>query len=335
VQNYVLRHAKVLNLPFVSFQELLICMVKNPLFGQSGAGFQLILFLSLVLLGLILSMLAGVLLSMAFYGLGFDELGNLMNMGSETALKAGRLIQVVSQTGIFIIPPLIFALLVHPSLSQKLGFDRNARIAQYAAFVLLMFACLPLIHELAEINKNIQLPQSFAGMEQWMQQKETEAKELTDFFLGVTSIRGLMFNLFMIALLPSIGEELLFRSVLQPLLGRIFRNIHVGIILAALLFSLMHLQFYGLIPRFVLGLFLGYAYLWTGSIWVPMVMHFVNNASAIIVFYLAHNGYINVNMDEFGSGGGAGMLAISLVLCTGLLVFAYRASRHNRTERLS
>ncbi len=298
-------------------------MFRNPIFAHTGSGFQLILFMALVLFGALLSILAGILLSMFFFGLGIADIGAAMQSNTELGLQSGRLMQVISQLGMFVLPPFLFALMVSPSLTSYLGFKNKSSLTHYIAMLLLMFACLPLIHGLAEMNQSISLPGSLAGLEQWMQEKEQQAKEMTEFFLGVTTIGGLLFNLFMIAVMPAIGEELVFRSVLQPLLARLFRNAHVGVILSALVFSLMHFQFYGLIPRFVLGLFLGYAYLWTRSIWIPIFMHFINNAAAIIVYYLWHNGHIAVDMDNFGSGGGWFAFVLSAILCLAMLYYIY------------
>jgi uncharacterized protein len=298
-------------------------MFRNPIFAHTGSGFQLTLFMALILFGALLSILAGTMLSMFFFGLGIADLGAAMQSNTELGLQSGRLMQVMSQLGMFVLPPFLFALMVAPSLTAYLGFKNKSSLTHYIPMLLLMFAALPLIHGLAELNHSISLPESIAGLEEWMKQKEEQAKEMTEFFLGVTTIGGLLFNLFMIAVMPAIGEELVFRSVLQPLLARLFRNAHVGVILSALVFSLMHFQFYGLIPRFVLGLFLGYAYLWTRSIWIPIFMHFVNNAAAIIVYYLWHNGHIAVDMDNFGSGGGWFAVVLSAVFCLALLYYTY------------
>jgi uncharacterized protein len=298
-------------------------MFRNPIFVHTGSGFQLILFMALVLFGALLSILAGILLSMFFFGLGIADIGTAMQSNTELGLQSGRLMQVISQLGMFVLPPFLFALMVAPSLTSYLGFKNKSSLTHYVPMLLLMFAALPLIHGLAELNQSISLPESMAGLEEWMKQKEQQAKEMTEFFLGVTTNGGLLFNLFMIAVLPALGEELVFRSVLQPLLARLFRNVHLGVILSALVFSLMHFQFYGLIPRFVLGLFLGYAYLWTRSIWIPIFMHFVNNAAAIIVYYLWHNGHIAVDMDNFGSGGGWFAIVLSTAFCLAMLYYIY------------
>lgn len=167
-------------------------MFRNPIFAHTGSGFQLILFMALVLFGALLSILAGILLSMFFFGLGIADIGTAMQSSSEPGLLSGRLIQVISQLGMFVLPPLIFALMVSPSLNAYLGFKNKSTLSHYIPALLLMFTALPLIHGLAELNQNISLPESLAGLEQWMQEKEQQAKEMTELFLGVTTIGGLL-----------------------------------------------------------------------------------------------------------------------------------------------
>ncbi len=302
-------------------------MHLKGIFKNTGSGFQLFLFLALLILGALLGALAGFLLSNWIYGLGIHELGRAIQSADPRALGLGRLIQVSGQIGLFVLPPLVLAYLVSPVSAPFLGFRNHLPLLGYLPWVLLMMACLPLIHALADLNHQIALPESFSKIENWMKLKEKQAEEMTHFFLGVESYSGLLFNLFMVALIPAFGEELVFRSALQPLLGKITRSQHAGVIISALLFSAMHIQFYGLFPRFVLGLFLGYAFLWTRSIWVPMLMHFVNNAAAIIVFYLFHNGHIAIQMDEFGAGGGLTTRILSIILSLSLVFAGYQLAK--------
>ncbi len=288
-------------------------MHKNPFLAQTGSGVQLASFILLWLVGALFGSLLGILLVMVFFGIGMSEMGLLMGAGTAQGLEAMRMLQVASHVGIFLMPPLLFALLISAKPLSYLGFKADIRIRELWPYFALMFACLPFIYALSEWNRAIALPDALSWLEQWMQAKEVQAKSMQELFLGVTSIGGLVFNLFMIALLPSLGEELVFRGVLQPLMGRFFRNAHLGIIVSSLLFGMMHLQFFSLLPMFVLGLFLGYAYYLTKNIWVPIMMHFVNNAAAIIVYYLWHNGHISIDMDGFGSGGGWPAIVLSLL----------------------
>ena len=297
-------------------------MKLQPLFKHTSYGFQFFLFLGLLLFGLLFGMLLALIILHFAYGMELGATANFLN-DSEN-LAPARIMQMVSQVGLFLFPPLMLAWAVSEKTMRFLGVapSRNPKILLPA--VLLMFASLPLVHGLSELNHAIQLPAALSGLEEWMKLKETQAEEMTKFFLSVDSLAGLGINLVMIALLPAIGEELVFRSVLQPYMMVFVRNKHLALVLTALIFSFIHFQFYGLIPRFALGLFLGYFYYWSGSIFVSMLMHFVNNGAAVLGFYLYHNGYTNTSMEDMGSTTSLGYVALSIIIVTGLMWMGYK-----------
>lgn len=292
-------------------------MKLQPLFKNTGYGFQFFLFLGLLLFGLLFGMLVALLILHFAYGM---ELGASANFLSDSEnLTPARIMQMTSQVGLFLFPPLMLAWVVSEKPLRFLGIEPIHYPKTLLPAVVLMFASLPLVHGLSELNHAIQLPSAFNGLEEWMKHKEAQAEEMTKFFLSVDTLTGLGINLVMIALLPAIGEELVFRSVLQPYMMVFVRNKHLALVLTALIFSFIHFQFYGLIPRFALGLFLGYFYYWSGSILVPMLMHFVNNGAAVLGFYLYHNGYTSTSMDDLGSTTNFGYVALSLLFVAGLM----------------
>ena len=264
------------------------------------------------------------LVSKLIYHVPMTDLANLAT--TETGISIARTIQIISQIGIFILPPIVLAFLISDNPSRYLGFEKKPAIKILTISILIMFTTLPLIHQMASWNEAIKLPAFLEGIEKWMLEKEQQSEEISKKFLEVSSISGLLLNLLMIGILPAVGEELLFRSVLQPMIGKTLKNMHLGIIISAILFSMMHLQFYGFIPRVALGMLLGYFYLWSGSILVPMLMHLVNNGSAVILFYVANNGYADINAEEFGSTSNSIILIISIFISVGLCYFAHRAN---------
>ncbi len=173
-------------------------------------------------------------------------------------------------------------------------------------------------------------PNALAGIGEWMKAKEAQADKLTEVFLQVKSPAGLTLNLLVIALIPALGEELLFRGLLQRLLGEWTKNIHVAVILTAVIFSSLHLQFFGFLPRFLLGLMLGYMLEITQSLWVPVFAHFVNNATLVILFYLHYNGFIATKMEDFGSSQNYFVIVLSLLLTVGLF---YGMNRNSVVDR--
>jgi len=223
-------------------------------------------------------------------------------MNSDEALNFVKYLQVVQSIAIFIIPPFILAYLFKGQISEYLMINRGPSISTYlfAAFTILLL--IPLINFLGEINSHLQLPDFLIGLEEWIRNKEEEAKIMTEKFLKAEGIPGLLFNIFMVAMLPAIGEELLFRGVVQRIFTNWTKNYHWGIWIAAILFSAIHLQFYGFLPRMLLGAMFGYFLVWTGSIWVSMLAHFVNNVMGVIAFYLMDKHIISRDVEQWGTG---------------------------------
>jgi membrane protease YdiL (CAAX protease family) len=175
-------------------------------------------------------------------------------------------------------------------------------------------------------------PEWLSGVEQWMKNAEENAAELTEVFLKVDSTGGLLFNLFMIALLPAIGEELLFRGVIQRIFTRMTQNIHWGIWISAILFSALHIQFYGFVPRMLLGVLFGYLLVWSGSMWLPVLAHFINNGFAVVAMYLIDKNVLNPQVEEIGSTSGsyyAAVLSLALVV-----IFMWLIKKENRGNEL-
>jgi hypothetical protein len=194
-----------------------------------------------------------------------------------------------------------------------------------------MFFSIPIINHLVEINQNLSFPESLKSIEQWMSQKEENANQIMVEFLKADNISALLLNLFMIAVLPAVGEELLFRGVLQRLIGKWLKNKHVGIFLAAVLFSAMHLQFYGFLPRLALGILFGYLFLWSGTLWLPIMAHFINNATAVIAFYVTRDeSFVNKPQAYDYSWG---WIVLSLILVGTVCWFIYYLYRDKSNPR--
>ena len=138
---------------------------------------------------------------------------------------------------------------------------------------------------------------------------------------------NLIINLIMIAALAAIGEELLFRSILQPSLIRVCKNAHIGIFITSAIFSFIHFEFYGFIPRLVLGMLLGYMFFYSRSIWVPMIMHFVNNGTAVVLYYLNNKGITNIDVETFGQ---TELLPLILSIIVMIALFWLVIRSHNK-----
>lgn len=297
----------------------------KPIFKDTSIGFQLFLFVGLLVFGAIIGMLTGLVMNKLIGNSPYSDL--ISGSANILSLQSARILQLSTQIGLFLFPPFFLGYLVDAKPIAFLGFHKIKRPEIFLPAVLLMFASLPLVHLLSDLNNLIQLPDWLSGMESWMQEKEKQAEEMTNMFLSVSNISGLLFNLLMIALVPALGEELVFRSVVQPYLIRLMPNKHLALLSTAIIFSFIHLQFYGFLPRLMLGLFLGYFYYWSGSIWVPVVMHFFNNAAAVIAYYLHYNGLTDIPMDKFGTSSGIVYPVLSIIVVLILLIYGRRTSQ--------
>ena len=195
-------------------------------------------------------------------------------------------LQLLQSVATFLLPALAGAYLWSNTPMQWLHLDSKPSWQEALAAVVVMLLAIPGINLLSAWNQQMVLPEWMSGIEQWMRMQEDAAAQLTEQFLRVDTVGGLLVNIGLMALLPAVGEELTFRGVVQ---GMFTRNKHVAIWATAAIFSFVHLQFYGFLPRMLLGAMFGYMLWWTGSLWVPMLMHFVNNCAAVVVAFWAYN----------------------------------------------
>ena len=129
--------------------------------------------------------------------------------------------------------------------------------------------------------------------------------------------------------MAAISEELLFRSVIQKAFVKLCKNAHVGIILTAIVFSAFHGDFFGFVPRFILGLMLGYMFYLSGSIFPSMLMHFVNNGTIVMLYYLNKKEVINVDIETFGLTDNVLVIILSIVTTVAIFIACNRLRLKN------
>jgi len=298
--------------------------MKPAILGDLSPVTKLVFVILMVISGFILFFLAGILLAIPLFHINL-----LTNMAILSDYKDPRVVpllkyfQIIQSVGFFIIPALLAGLFFDGNPARYLKMDRKTPSFILLITLIIMLVSLPMINYMVSVNEMMKLPQFLQGIENWMKDAEDQAAQLTDAFLGTETVSGLLVNLFMIAILPAFGEEMLFRGVLQRLFSEWFRNVHVGIIFTAFIFGAIHLQFYGILPRMFLGLMFGYLYYWSGSLWLPIFAHFLNNGSAVIVSFLGNRGIIHGQYEEFGATENGWLIVTSFILTGLLLLIVY------------
>jgi hypothetical protein len=211
------------------------------------------------------------------------------------------ILQGITQLISFILLPLLYIHFIRKDsiLVHQTNWNRFGLHAFFA--ILIMLFSIPLINVLVDFNKSIHLPHFLKNTESWMQDKELEAKKLTELIAYYNNPMEFILGLLVIAVIPAIGEELLFRGIIQNELKQILRNPHLAIWISGFIFSFMHFQFYGFIPRMLLGVMFGYLYFWSGSLLIPILVHFINNGLTFILLNLYRNKVIGLNPESSDS----------------------------------
>lgn len=295
--------------------------MKGLLKAKSASN-QLLVYLSITAVSFfVLGSLGGIIVA-NLSGVKFDQM-EAVAAGAE--VKGGviflRGMLVVQFFSLFLVPVIVCSYLFSDRPAKFLGLKKPFTPAFFVAGILIMIVAIPLITWLGELNKNVQFP---SGIEKWMKAKETEAGKSMEALLKNQSINDLVINLILISALAGIGEELGFRGMLQRFFIRMFRSPWAGIILAAFLFSAIHLQFYGFVPRFILGILLGAAYWYSGSLWVSILGHMFYNGILVVLVYF--NPEMVKNETPPGMQNIALIAAISFVLVALIITWMKRNS---------
>jgi uncharacterized protein len=274
----------------------------NPLDVPGTRPWVLLLALFLIVLGGLF--LIGPLLSLALVNLtddiGLFELQALISDPSAYTDENRKLllgVQGMTSVGAFIAAPLIF---YYTAVRGR--FSRFFEVSLTGTTLLLtiaiVFSFMIVNTVFIDWNASLVLPESMRGFERWASALEEQLRELTEYLTHFDSISTFLLAVLVVAVIPAVGEELLFRGLLQNILRRLAGNAHVAVWLAALMFGMLHFQFYGMLPRVLLGALFGYLYLWSGNLWVPVLAHFVNNGLSLLFLYLYQTGYSPVDVES-------------------------------------
>jgi uncharacterized protein len=217
----------------------------------------------------------------------FAKWGDIISQeASEESINFLRYLLTSQDLSFFIIPGIIILFLMKPVPEFRISDFKMPQLNEVALVIILAFSIIPITSFTGQINSALQLPDWLTGVEHWMIDKEEDASRIIDILTTHNTLGALIFNLLIIAVIPAIGEELIFRGVFQKILCRVFKSGHIAVWIIAFVFSAIHFQFYGFLPRLILGLVFGYLFLWSGTLWLPVIAHFLNNAVSVIGIYL-------------------------------------------------
>ena len=266
------------------------------------------------------------LLLLYFFGFVFGAFAIkfFLGGGSLDTVYNLRGVSLIQAVFLFLIPTAIYSSLFADKKGEFLT-QHPLDIRTLMLGTLAIFAILPLVETVNHYNELIPLPQ---GIEQAVKQALEENKKAYALLFEEKTPTNIILNILTIAVLPAIVEELFFRGCLQRSIIRIARNPHAGIWTAAIVFSLLHFQFAGFFPRILLGALLGYLYFWTKNIWIPIIVHALNNASIVLIMQLLSENdfYKKIQITDYSLPNAWPATLISLLLTSGLCYLIYRLS---------
>ena len=284
---------------------------KALLAGLRPAEKFLFVVVILFILGLIFQFF-GAFVAGWIYGFRFSEILSLGAFDDPNYVAASKLIQILGSIGTFIVPAFLFSYLFAGDPFSYYRFRDPIGAWPVLLTIFMMVSVIPFINYMAEINLRMEFP--IRSVDRFLRLLEGEAEEIMRAFTATRTLWGLLVNLLMIGVIAAVGEELIFRGLIQRLLHGMVKNMHLAILITALLFSAFHFQFFSFLPRFMLGVLLGYLMYYGRSIWYPILAHLVNNAMGVIYYYFNSRGSADDMLEEIGTSSLMPMAALISLL---------------------
>ncbi len=226
----------------------------------------------------------GLIIGAKMFGVGaMDLLRRSVALGDIGALRYVVMLQTLS---LFFFPALVIAWFFGKP-AEYLQMSRVPSLRTAGLIIVIFFIAQLLVNYLAVLNSGLKFPGFLAGLEERMRLAEQQTAELTRTLLSGKTWGDLAISLIVVALIPAVSEEFFFRGILQRHIIEGVRNYHIGIWLTAFIFAFVHFQFFTFLPRFVLGVLLGYIFYWQRSIWASSLAHFTNNALGVVMYFIA------------------------------------------------
>ncbi len=238
---------------------------------------------------------------------------------------------IASQLLGFAMPALFFARLVNVDVADELGLENKTNLKSYVVAAVLIAAAIPIINFTHWLNMQIDFAAMWGEVGVQIKKFEEMNGQLTKLILPSDgNVGNLLYVIFLIGIIPGVCEELVFRGVFQKIFTKAFANKHVGVWAAAFVFSFAHFQFYGFLPRFILGAVLGYLYMYSRTLWVPILAHTVNNSLGVLFAYFNLDEGETINTDTLGTTAADWIwLTASVIITLGLFIVFKKSNKDN------
>lgn len=294
---------------------------------QNASAYKQLLITLLVAFSMyFLSSIFAVLVAIPLYHLQMDQLQSLFqDVNDPETVAFLKFLQIIISLALFVFSSLLLGYMFSSNNQEYLRLQKQPTWILALLAILLVTVIFPFINMVSALNSQIEFPSFMKGVEDFLKHQEQTNQNMMDAFLKDTNLRGLFVNLVMIGVIPAVGEELFFRGVLQRIFTKMTGKSVWAILITAALFSLIHGEFTGFFPRMFLGALFGYLLVWSGSIWVPIIAHFVNNVTAVVLYYFVNIGTVEKSVPDYGTTPEAWpAILLSAALTAALLYYFHK-----------
>ncbi len=294
--------------------------VRSPLFN--------ILFLSSLALFCtgIFSLLAMVVIQLGWGIPVFSDPTALSDFNNPAILNPMKFLQAMYSIGLFIIPCFVFLKLAQENSFEFLKMKTFPAIIGLLIAFGIMLVVQPLVELTGKWNAAFPFPEAY-GIADWIKQAEEQGAVVTKAFLKADTIGVFLLNVFIMAFLPALGEEIFFRGMIQQYMTKAVNNVYIAIVITAIIFSAFHFQFMGFLPRMLLGIILGCIFVWSKNIWLSVFAHFLNNGAAVTLDYLNQRNVISEEQLESVASDNVLVVGLSLILLAGLMFVLHKQQK--------
>ena len=253
-------------------------------------------FIMLVFIGLLFSQTMGIFVCQLFFDVSFFSSDSVVNILDPSILNSLKLIQFFNAFGVFILPSLFFFHFRGISIIDRLNLNQPLSLYTFLFLFLLALTMIPVANLLGSLNEGVYLPEFLS----FLKEIEADTIVLTEQLMKMKSYKDLFQILFLVGILAAFGEELIFRGLLQNLFNEWWANKHLAVWLTALLFSVIHLQYQAVLPRFLLGAIIGYVYENSGNLRSAILLHFFYNSSLVLLTFMIQHQKLDPSWEFVG-----------------------------------
>lgn len=297
--------------------------MKSDLLRSLGPGTQLMMVILIAFFTLFLMQITAFLVVRPIWNVNiFESFDEISKLNTSESIQITKVVQVFYHMGTFLLPALIFRKLFENPDKPFFVMQAKQETPVWLTAGLFFMIAFPLINLIHLGNMQIDIPESMAT-------DDVKSTDMLMKLLGGEGIVLLLVNIFVYAVIPAIGEELLFRGVIMRQIALATKNIHLSVWVTAAFFSFIHGEMTVFIPRFLMGVALGYMFVWSGSIWLGIVAHLFNNILSIIIINGVLNGNLDPSYDMLGARQEDILILIPSIILVAMGLFYLYKKRNN------